>query len=115
VGIKSGWNVLDAGCGGGSFLPLLAELVGSGGHISTYDLAPENVGIVDSLVENGQFLCSIETRVGNLTSLPYEDNRFDAVWCANITQYLTDDELSQMLAEFCRVVRPEGLVAVQGV
>jgi ubiquinone/menaquinone biosynthesis C-methylase UbiE len=113
VGIKSGWNVLDAGCGGGSFLPLLAELVGSSGHISAYDLAPENVGMVDSLVENGQFPCSIETRVGNLTSLPYEDNRFDAVWCANITQYLTDDELSQMLAEFCRVVRPEGLVAVK--
>ena len=70
VGIKSGWRVLDAGCGSGSFLPLLAELVGSSGHISAYDLAPENVGMVDSLVENGQFPCSIETRVGNLTSLP---------------------------------------------
>ena len=85
VGIKSGWGVLDAGCGGGSFLPLLAELVGSSGHISAYDLAPENIEMVDSLVENRQFPCAIETRIGNLTSLPYEDNRFDAIWCANIT------------------------------
>ncbi len=113
VGIQSGWNVLDAGCGGGSFLPLLAELVGSAGHISAIDLAPENIERVDALVDNKQFPCSIETRVGNLTALPYEDNRFDAVWCANITQYLTDTELAQMLAEFRRVVRPGGLVAVK--
>lgn len=113
VGIKSGWSVLDAGCGGGSFLPLLAELVGSNGHISAVDLAPENIERVDALVENKQFPCSIETRVGNLTSLPYEDNRFDVVWCANITQYLTDDELGNMFAEFRRVVRPSGLVAVK--
>ena len=113
VGIKSGWSVLDAGCGGGSFLPLLAELVGSDGHISAYDLAPENIERVDALVENRQFPCSVETRVGTVTSLPYEDNRFDAVWCANITQYLTEDELSKMLAEFRRVVRPGGLVAVK--
>jgi ubiquinone/menaquinone biosynthesis C-methylase UbiE len=113
VGIKSDWNVLDAGCGGGSFLPLLAELVGSGGHISAYDLAPENIEMVDSLVENRQFPCSIETRVGNLTSLPYEDNHFDGVWCANITQYLNDEELGKMFAEFRRVVRPEGVVAVK--
>jgi len=113
VGLKSGWNVLDAGCGGGSFLPLLAELVGSRGHISAMDLAPENIERVDALVENSQFPCAVDTKVGNLTSLAYKDNRFDGVWCANITQYLTNDELSQMLAEFRRVVRPGGLVAVK--
>lgn len=113
VGIKSGWKVLDTGCGGGSFLPLLAELVGSSGHISAYDLAPENIEIVDALIENRQFPCSIESRVGNLTSLPYESNRFDVVWCANITQYLTDEELGKVLAEFGRVVRPGGLVAIR--
>ena len=115
VGLKSGWSVLDAGCGGGSFLPLLAELVGARGHICALDLAPENIARVDALVENSQFPCAVDTRVGNLTSLPYEDNRFDAVWCANITQYLTDDELSQVFAEFRRVVRPGGLVAVKEV
>ena len=115
VGLTSGWSVLDAGCGGGSFLPLLAALVGARGHICALDLAPENIARVDALVETSQFPCAVDTRVGNLTSLPYEDNRFDAVWCANITQYLTDDELSQVFAEFRRVVRPGGLVAVKEV
>ena len=31
VGMQPGWHVLDAGCGGGDFLPLLVELVGPGG------------------------------------------------------------------------------------
>jgi len=113
VGIQSGWKVLDAGCGGGSFLSILAELVGSNGHISAYDMAPENIEAVDTLVENKQFPCPVETKVGNVTSLPYEDDAFDAIWCANVTQYLTDDELSQMLAEFRRVVRPDGMIAVK--
>lgn len=113
VGIKSGWSVLDAGCGGGSFLPLLADLVGSGGHISAYDLAPEHIERVSSLVETKPLSCSIETKIGDLTSLPYEDNHFDTIWCANITQYLADDGLGKMLSEFGRVVRPGGLVAIK--
>lgn len=113
VGIQPGWQVLDAGCGSGSFLQLLAELVGSKGHISGLDLAPENIEAVEALVMSGQVDCSVETRIGEVTSLPYEDNRFDAVWCANVTQYLTDEELQKMLIEFRRVVRPEGIVAVK--
>ena len=33
VGIEKGWQVLDAGCGGGSFIPLMSELVGQDGYI----------------------------------------------------------------------------------
>lgn len=113
VDLKPGWRVLDAGCGGGSFLPLLAELVGESGFISAIDLAPENIDQVNTLIENKPLVCPIETRVGNLAHLPYEDDHFDAVWCANITQYLTDEELDQTLAEFRRVVRPGGVVAIK--
>ena len=45
--------------------------------------------------------------------MPYPDNHFDAVWCANMTQYLTEGELLAMLEEFRRVARPGGLVAVK--
>ena len=113
VGIQSGWRVLDAGCGSGSFLPLLAELVGSSGHISALDLAPENIEVVENLVNSGRIDCSVAVKVGEVTSLPFEDDSFDAVWCAAVTQYLTDAELQKMLAEFRRVVRPGGIVATK--
>ena len=46
VPVEPGWRVLDAGCGSGSYLPLLADRLGGKGHIDALDLAPENITIV---------------------------------------------------------------------
>lgn len=113
VGIEPGWHVLDAACGSGSFLPLLTELTGSSGQVSAIDIAPENVAVVAERVKASDWPAPVTLRVGDVLDLPYEDDTFDAVWCANITQYFTDDELQTMLSEFCRVVRPGGLVAIK--
>jgi len=43
VGIGPGWSVLDAGCGSGSFLPLICDSTGPEGTVAALDLAPENV------------------------------------------------------------------------
>ena len=43
AGFEPGWHVLDAGCGAGSFLPLIAEEIGPNGKLTAIDLAPENV------------------------------------------------------------------------
>lgn len=113
VGIQHGWRVLDAGCGGGNFLPLLAQLVGREGRLCALDLAPENVERVGRRVAEGQIPRRVEACVGAVTRLPYQDGSFDAVWNANVSQYLADDEFRAALAEFRRVVRPGGLVAVK--
>src|SRR6476659_2369951 len=47
VGLQSGWRVLDAGCGSGSYLPLIAEAVGPTGAIAALDHAPDNVAIAE--------------------------------------------------------------------
>jgi arsenite methyltransferase len=115
VGIRPGWSVLDAGAGNGVFLPLMAELLGTNGHIEALDLAQENVDAIEGLVARQQFDCPISTRTGDMTALPYETGTFDAVWSANSTQYLSDDQLTQAIGEFGRVVKPGGLVAVKEV
>ncbi len=115
VGFQLGWHVLDACCGDGSFLPLLAEQVGASGKLSALDLAPENIAAVEARVKASPLACAVEARVGNILSLPYADHSFDAVWNANVQQYLTDDELRQMLAELRRVTKPGGLVAIKEV
>lgn len=113
VGLQPGWHVLDAGSGSGAFLPLMGSLVGTTGRITALDLAPENVASIAAHVPAWDMPCPVEVRVGSVTALPFADASFDAVWCANTTEYLTDAELATVLAEFRRVVRPGGLVAVK--
>jgi len=113
VGIEPGWRVLDAGCGGGSHVPLLAELVGQRGRIHALDLAPENIAAVRRLAQSVGLPSPLEAKVGSVLSLPLPDASVDAVWNANVSQYLTDAELGTMLLEFHRVTRPGGIVAVK--
>ena len=112
VGLQAGWHVLDAGCGVGSFLPLMSELVGENGRITAIDLAPENIEVVQTQI--APFVtCPLETKVSSILELPFADDTFDALWCANVIEYLSDNELHIALAEFQRVVRPDGLVAIK--
>ena len=100
VGIRPGWRVLDAGCGGGDFLPLLADLVGPRGAIVAVDLAEDNVAIARQRVIDRALPCPVDVRAGSVTALDFPDAAFDAVWCANTLMYLTDEETDIALAEF---------------
>ncbi len=113
VGLQPTWSVLDAGCGRGNYLPVIAEAVGPTGMIAALDLAPENIATVEQSVVEWGLLPPVTTQIGSVLALPFPDGSFDAVWCANTTQYLTDDELATTLGEFRRVVRPGRLVAVK--
>ena len=113
VGIQSGWSVLDAGCGGGGFLPLMSELVSVKGKVMAMDLAPENVAHVKALMRDGKVTGNVDARVGSLLSLPFEDNTFDCVWSANVVQYLTEAEFELAVAEFKRVLKPGGTLALK--
>jgi len=111
VGIRPGWRVLDAGCGGGDFLPLLAALVGAAGSIVAIDLAPDNVATVQEQLAGWALPCPVEAQAGSVTALPFPADAFDAVWCANTLMYLAADEADTALREFGRVTKPGGLVA----
>lgn len=113
TGLQPGWRVLDAGSGSGSFLPLMSRLLGTTGQIDALDLAPENVEHVEELQSQGVYGCPVAAQVGTITKVPYEDNTFDALWCANTTQYLTSEELTVALSEFRRVLKPNGILAVK--
>lgn len=113
VGFESGWTVLDAGCGIGSYLPQLGQLVGENGTIHGIDLASENVERAEARVAGWNLPCQVLLQQGSILELPYADDYFDGVLCSATAQYLTDDELSRALQEFRRVVRPGGLIALK--
>jgi arsenite methyltransferase len=112
IGLQPGWSVLDAGSGNGLFLPLMSQLLGPTGEIHALDLAPEHV---DAIAKNRSYACPTVAKVGDITALPYHSDRFDAVWSANVSQYLTDEQLLQSIRDFGRVVKPGGLIAVKEV
>ena len=113
VGLQPGWRVLDAACGAGSFLPLMTTLVGPSGSVSVFDLAPDTIATVEARIAASEFSCPVDAQVATLLTLPYPDGEFDAIWCANSLEYLDDEELSRALAEFVRILRPGGMLAVK--
>lgn len=115
VGLQAGWHVLDAGCGSGSYLPLMAAIVGPTGRISALDLLPENIATVEQRLKAWHLPCPVSAETGVLSALPYPDQHFDAIWSSNVTQYFSDAQLPGVLAEFRRVGRPGGLVAIKDV
>lgn len=115
VGVQMGWRVLDAGCGSGSFMPLLAELVGPKGSLVALDTAPANIAAIEGRLDVSPLGCSVALEVGSLEALPFADASFDGVWCANVFQYFPDAAVPSLLGELRRVVRAGGLVAVKDV
>jgi SAM-dependent methyltransferase len=81
--------------------------------MTALDLAPENVTAIEAGIASWSLPCPVETAVGSVTDLAFPDASFDAVWCANTTEYLTDAQLARALDEFRRVVRPGGVVAIK--
>ncbi|BFV55549.1 hypothetical protein KCMC57_up06530 [Kitasatospora sp. CMC57] len=113
AGLQPGWHVLDAGTGTGDFLPAIAELLGPAGRITAVDLAAENAALTADRFGPDALGLPLSVRQGSVLQLPLPDDSFDAVWCSNTVQYLDDSELATALAEFARVVRPGGLIAVK--
>ena len=110
---QPGWHVLDAGCGSGGFMPLLSRFLGKTGRIDGIDMAPENVAHVQKLQAQNVYACPVTVQAGTITQLPYEDDTFDGIWCANTTQYLSDNDLYTTLSEFKRVLKPSGTLALK--
>lgn len=96
-------RVLDAGCGAGRMLPLLAEL---GCVAEGVDLSPEMVR--RARADHPEFA----TQVASITDLPFDDASFDGVFSWYSTIHGDDAALTSAMSEFRRVLRPGGVVLV---
>lgn len=113
VGVQPGWTVLDAGCGGGSFVPLIGELIGPNGTVVALDPAPANVARIEALASDGSCPANLRPQVGSVLSLPFDDATFDCVWSPNVMQYLTEAEFDRTVAESKRVLKPGAVPAIK--
>ena len=107
VGIKPGFIVLDYGCGPGSYISPLAELVGKSGKIYALDIHPLAIERVQSITSKKQ-LTNIETILSDCaTGLP--DNSLDVVLLYDILHGLSEPD--RVLDELYRVLKPSGILS----
>jgi demethylmenaquinone methyltransferase/2-methoxy-6-polyprenyl-1,4-benzoquinol methylase len=99
------------GCGVGLQALLLADAVGSGGHITGVDILPEFLAFGENLAVKAGLSQRITFREGNMNLLPFSEDTFDWAWSCDCIGYPLA-ELTPILNELIRVVRPGGSVVI---
>src|SRR4051812_8034249 len=108
--VQAGDCVLDMPCGDGVYTVLLAEKVGSSGCVVGVDLSTSYLAMSRNRADQSAMAARTRFQVGDIASLPFDDNTFDLIWCAQ-SMYSLPDPLDA-LREMRRVVRPGGTVSV---
>jgi SAM-dependent methyltransferase len=101
IGVESGTRLLDAGCGAGLALALAAE---RGAVVTGFDASAGLLAVARERLPDA------DLREGDLETLSYADDSFDAVTAFNSVQYASDP--SAALRELKRVARPGARVAI---
>ncbi|MCB0970556.1 MAG: methyltransferase domain-containing protein [Acidimicrobiales bacterium] len=109
AGIEPGQRVLDVACGRGACLYPALEAVGPTGSVLGVDLAP---GMVEALGAElaARGVANATTQVGDAEALDLRDGAFDVVTGGFMIFFLPEPD--RALAEFARVLRPGGTVAL---
>jgi ubiquinone/menaquinone biosynthesis C-methylase UbiE len=108
VGIKTGFHVLDFGCGPGSYIVPLTELVGKSGKIYALDANQLAIKSVRNIIIN-KHLTNVETIHSDCkTGLP--DNRVDIILLYDTLHGLKHP--TEVLKEFHRILKPHGMLSV---
>lgn len=105
-------RILDAGCGSGRNLVYFLR---SGFDVFGIDRDPAAVARVRALAaEIAPALTAEHFHVGELVSLPWPNEAFDAVVCSAVLHFAENEEhFERMLVEMWRVLRPGGLLFVR--
>ena len=107
VGLKTGFQVLDYGCGPGGYVLPVSKAIGPSGKLYALDALPIAIEMVKKIVaKNG--LKNVETILSECnTSLPNED--LDAVLLYDVFHDIEDQKA--VLNELHRVLKPNGILS----
>ena len=102
VTIGPGDRVLDIGCGAGSFLRLVDDL---GAETFGVDASEALIGLARRRLPNA------DLRIGEMESLPYDDDTFDLV--TGFNSFFFANDMVAALREAGRVAKPGAPVVIQ--
>lgn len=107
--LPPGSQGLDAGCGIGHQVLLLAEAVGPEGHVTGLDITPKFLEYAKQLAGKAGLSGQVSFREGDIHKLPFGDNTFDWLWSADCAGYAPGNPLP-LVKELTRVIKPGGRV-----
>lgn len=106
--LHAGMSVLDLGSGTGYPALLGAQTVGTTGRVTGMDLAEQMLAAAERKAKR-LGLTNVSFKTGDVTSLPFDANTFDAVTSRFCLMFLP--EIPKAAAEIARVLKPGGWVA----
>lgn len=106
--IHASMKVLDLGSGTGYPALLAAQTVGSSGSVLGIDVAEHMLDVAKRKATR-LGLQNVSFKVGDVTTLPFEPNSFEAITSRFCLMFLPD--IPQAVAEITRVLRPGGWIA----
>ena len=106
--LSPGQNILEVATGDGQFAVWLSERVGPTGSVTAVDISTAWLREAQNQVEVANQ--EVQLELADATRLPYPDQSFDFVWCAQSLYSLP--RIHECLAEMRRVLRPGGRLAI---
>jgi len=106
--LRSGLRVLDLGSGTGYPALLDAQTVGPSGSVTGIDLAEQMLEVARRKASSLK-LANVTFRTGDVTTLPFDANSFDAVTSRFCLMFLPD--IPKAAIEIARVLKPGGWLA----
>jgi len=106
--IKRGETVLEIGFGTGHCLKQMAESVGENGRVYGIDISSGMLEVSKRRLEEAGLLDRVKLYCGDALKIPYEDNKFDAVFMSFTLELFDTPEILKVLDEIERVLKANG-------
>ena len=112
LAVTRGETILEIGVGTGYSLKEIANSVGENGLAYAIDVTPQMLELTRKRIKKAGLTDRVELHEGDARSMPYEDNRFDAVYLASTLELFDTPDIPRVLTEIKRVLKPGGRLGV---
>ncbi len=96
-------NFLDLGCGLGRHSILFGK---NNFNVSCFDISNEAITRTKEWAEEEKL--KFDYKVGNMIELPYQNEKFDCIYCRNVISHTDTEGMKQVVQELYRVMRNNG-------
>jgi len=112
LSVTPGEVVLEIGFGTGYSLKEIANSVGENGRAYGIDITPQMLEITRKRLRKVGLTDRVEIYEGDAKSMPYQDNKFDAVYMASTLELFDTPDIPRVLKEIKRVLKPGGRLGI---